>query len=108
MIERRLARLAGGVCVLRVGRATNPERAQRITGAVAAARAALAEGVMPGGGTALARAADVLDNGLGLTGDERTGALAVRWALAAPLHRIAANSGADDGHVAATVAWLRE
>ncbi|MGW1092480.1 TCP-1/cpn60 chaperonin family protein [Streptomyces sp. NPDC002596] len=49
-----------------------------------------------------------LDDKLGLAGDERTGALAVRWALAAPLRRIAANSGADGGHVAATVAWLPE
>nr|WP_206314283.1 chaperonin GroEL [Streptomyces coryli] len=107
VLEQRLARLTGGLCVLKVGADSDTEgaeRRQRITGAVAAARAAAAEGTVPGGGTALLRAAAALEDGLALAGDERTGVLTVRAALAAPLRRIAAAAGMDGAHLAARAA----
>lgn len=106
-LRLRLARLTGGVCVLRVGGSTDPdraERAQRINGAVAAVRAALTEGVVPGGGMALLRSTRLLDDGLGLIGDERAGALAVRASLSAPLRRLAHNAGEDGAHIAGAAA----
>ncbi|RII17766.1 60 kDa chaperonin 1 [Streptomyces sp. YIM 130001] len=107
VLAGRLAGLTGGVCVVRVGGQTDPERAERmrrVTGAVAATRAAMEEGVLPGGGAALVHAAGLLDDGLGLTGDERAGVLALRAALSAPLRRIARNAGEDGEHVVARVA----
>jgi chaperonin GroEL len=94
-LQERLAKLAGGIGVIRVGAATEvelKERKHRIEDAIAATRAAVEEGVIPGGGSALVRAASVID-GLDLSGDELTGARAVRTALDAPLARIAENAG---------------
>ncbi|GAA4000355.1 chaperonin GroEL [Allokutzneria multivorans] len=97
-LQERLAKLAGGVAVIKVGAATETEakeRKHRIEDAVAATRAAVEEGIVPGGGSALVHAAKVLDNGLGLDGDEATGVAIVREALAAPLFWIAANAGLE-------------
>jgi chaperonin GroEL len=94
-LQERLAKLAGGIGVTRVGAATEvelKERKHRIEDAIAATRAAVEEGVIPGGGSALVHAVSAID-GLDLTGDERTGARAVRSALDAPLARIAENAG---------------
>ena len=80
-LNERLAKLAGGIGVIRVGAATEvelKERKHRIEDAIAATSAAVEEGVIPGGGSALVHAAAAID-GLGLTGDELTGARAVRW-----------------------------
>lgn len=109
VLDERLARLTGGVCVIRVGAPTQTvlkDRARRVTEAIAATRAALAEGLVTGGGTQLAACARALDGDLGLVGDERAGARAVRLALAEPLRRIADNAGADGRVVAAKVATL--
>jgi chaperonin GroEL len=94
-LQERLAKLAGGIGVIRVGAATEvelKERKHRIEDAIAATRAAVEEGVIPGGGSALVHTASAID-GLGLSGDELTGARAVRSALDAPLVRIAENAG---------------
>ncbi|MFB9907119.1 chaperonin GroEL [Allokutzneria oryzae] len=97
-LQERLAKLSGGVAVIKVGAATETEakeRKHRIEDAVAATRAAVEEGIVPGGGSALVHAAKVLDNGLGLEGDAATGVAIVREALAAPLFWIAANAGLE-------------
>jgi chaperonin GroEL len=94
-LQERLAKLAGGIGVIRVGAATEvelKERKHRIEDAIAATRAAVEEGVIPGGGSALVHAVSAVD-GLDLSGDELTGARAVRSALDAPLARIAENAG---------------
>src|SRR4051794_5150043 len=94
-LQERLAKLAGGIGVIRVGAATEvelKERKHRIEDAISATRAAVEEGVIPGGGSALVHASSAID-GLDLSGDERTGARAVRTALDAPLARIAENAG---------------
>ncbi|NEM04891.1 chaperonin GroEL [Geodermatophilus normandii] len=94
-LQERLAKLAGGIGVIRVGAATEvelKERKHRIEDAIAATRAAVEEGVVPGGGSALVHAASAID-ALDLSGDELTGARAVRRALEAPLARIADNAG---------------
>jgi chaperonin GroEL len=94
-LQERLAKLAGGIGVIRVGAATEvelKERKHRIEDAIAATRAAVEEGVIPGGGSALVHTASAID-GLDLSGDELTGARAVRSALDAPLVRIAENAG---------------
>jgi len=106
-LQERLAKLAGGVGVIKVGAATEvelKERKARIEDAISATRAAVEEGIIAGGGTALLHAASALD-GLTLTGDEATGAAIVRTALAEPLRWIAANAGFE-GYV--TVAKVRE
>ena len=90
-LQERLAKLAGGIGVIRVGAATEVEMKEskhRIEDAIAATRAAVEEGVVPGGGSALVHAAAAID-ALDLSGDELTGARAVRKALDAPLARIA-------------------
>ncbi|GHE10814.1 chaperonin GroEL [Klenkia taihuensis] len=94
-LQERLAKLAGGIGVIRVGAATEvemKEKKHRIEDAIAATRAAVEEGVVPGGGSALVHAAAAVD-GLTLDGDEATGARSVRKALDAPLTQIAANAG---------------
>jgi chaperonin GroEL len=104
-LQERLAKLAGGIGVIRVGAATEvelKERKHRIEDAIAATRAAVEEGVIPGGGSALVHAASAID-GLDLTGDELTGARAVRSALDAPLARIAENAGFEGRVVVAKV-----
>jgi len=94
-LQERLARLSGGVCVIRVGAATEvelKERKHRIEDAVSATRAAVEEGIVAGGGTALLHALSALD-ALHLSGDEATGVTVVRRAAAEPLRWIAANAG---------------
>jgi chaperonin GroEL len=107
-LNERLAKLAGGIGVIRVGAATEvelKERKHRIEDAIAATKAAVEEGVIPGGGSALVHAAAVID-GLGLTGDELTGARAVQKALDAPLARIAINAGHEGQVVVSKVRSL--
>ncbi|MGY1720598.1 chaperonin GroEL [Blastococcus sp. SYSU DS0552] len=104
-LQERLAKLAGGIGVIRVGAATEvelKERKHRIEDAIAATRAAVEEGVIPGGGSALVHAASAID-ALELTGDELTGARAVRTALEAPLVQIADNAGFEGRVVVAKV-----
>ncbi|MGY1916078.1 chaperonin GroEL [Blastococcus sp. HT6-30] len=94
-LQERLAKLAGGIGIIRVGAATEvelKERKHRIEDAIAATRAAVEEGVIPGGGSALVHAAAAVD-ALDLSGDELTGARAVRTALDAPAVQIAENAG---------------
>ncbi len=108
-LQERLAKLAGGVAVIKVGAATETalrERKMRIDDAVSATRAAVEEGIVPGGGSALIHAAVALDGNLGLTGDEATGVAIVRSALRAPLFWIAANGGLEGAVVIGKVAEL--
>jgi chaperonin GroEL len=96
-LQERLAKLSGGVAVVKVGAATEvelKEKKHRIEDALSATRAAIEEGIVPGGGTALVRARASLEY-LGLTGDEATGATIVRRALSAPAHWIATNAGIE-------------
>ncbi|MFT4009550.1 MAG: chaperonin GroEL [Nocardioidaceae bacterium] len=107
-LQERLAKLAGGVCVVKVGAATEvelKEKKHRIEDAVSATRAAIEEGIVAGGGSALVHAASVLSDGLGLTGDEATGVHIVRKAADEPLRWIAENGG-ENGYV--VVAKVRE
>ncbi|MGE4272943.1 MAG: chaperonin GroEL [Desulfitobacterium sp.] len=94
-LQERLAKLAGGVAVIQVGAATEVEMKEkklRIEDALAATRAAVEEGIVSGGGTALVDAAQALDS-LQLSGDEKTGVAIVRRALEEPLRQIANNAG---------------
>ncbi len=96
-LQERLAKLAGGVAVIHVGAATETEMKEkkaRVEDALHATRAAVEEGIVPGGGTALIRAQKALDS-LKLTGDEATGADIVRRAIEAPLRTLAANAGVE-------------
>ena len=100
-LQERLAKLAGGVVVIRVGGHTEvelKEKKHRIEDAVSATRAAIEEGIVSGGGTALVQAASVLEGDLGLTDDEATGVGVVRRAAAEPLRWIAENAG-ERGYV---------
>jgi chaperonin GroEL len=106
-LQERLAKLSGGIAVIKVGAATETElkeRKHRIEDAVAATRAAVEEGVVPGGGSALVHAAAELADGLGLSGDEATGVAIVRKALQAPVRWIANNAGQEGPVVVAKVA----
>jgi chaperonin GroEL len=97
-LQERLAKLAGGVCVIGVGAATEvelKERKHRIEDAVSATRAAIEEGIVPGGGSALVHAVAALDGSLGLSGDEATGVAIVRRAADEPLRWIAENAGSE-------------
>ncbi|BCS80496.1 chaperonin GroEL [Anaerocellum diazotrophicum] len=98
-LQERLAKLAGGVAVIHVGAATETELKEkklRIEDALAATKAAVEEGIVPGGGTALINAIPALDKLIeSLTGDEKTGAMIVRKALEEPLRQIAENAGLD-------------
>src|SRR3954454_2507364 len=101
-LQERLAKLSGGVCVLRAGAATEvelKEKKHRLEDAISATRAAIEEGIVVGGGAALVHVAAGLDDGAGLTGDEATGVQIVRRALDEPLRWIAQNSGLE-GYVA--------
>jgi chaperonin GroEL len=105
-LQERLAKLAGGVCVVRVGAATEvelKEKKHRIEDAVSATRAAIEEGIIAGGGSALVHAASVLDSGLELTGDEAVGVRVVRRSVDEPLRWIAENGGENGGLVVAKV-----
>ena len=108
-LQERLAKLAGGVAVIKAGAATEvelKERKHRIEDAVRNAKAAVEEGIVAGGGSALLQVSHVLDDELGLTGDEATGVRIVRAALAAPLRQIALNAGFESGVVTEKVASL--
>ena len=97
-LQERLAKLAGGVCVIKVGAATEvelKEKKHRIEDAVSATRAAIEEGIVAGGGSALIHAVSVLDDNLGLTGDEAAGVRVVRKAADEPLRWIAENGGVN-------------
>ena len=108
-LQERLAKLAGGVAVIKVGAATEvelKERKHRIEDAVRNAKAAVEEGLLAGGGVALANAVGSAFEKLDLTGDEATGANIVKVALTAPLKQIAINAGLEGGVVAEKVASL--
>jgi chaperonin GroEL len=97
-LQERLAKLAGGVAVIKVGAATEVEQKEkkhRIEDAILATRAAVEEGIVPGGGTVLVRAQPVLKDGLGLTGDALTGLRIVEKSLEEPLKQICQNAGQD-------------
>jgi chaperonin GroEL len=107
-LQERLAKLAGGVAVIRVGAATEvelKEKKHRLEDAISATRAAVEEGVVAGGGSALVHAASALDS-LSLKGDEATGAAIVRRALVEPLRWIAENAGFEGYVVTEKVAGL--
>jgi chaperonin GroEL len=109
-LQERLAKLAGGVGVIKVGAATEvelKEKKHRIEDALSATRAAIEEGIVAGGGVALIRAQRALDK-LDLTGDEATGATIVRKALELPLYWIAANAGFEGAVVVAKVRELSD
>ncbi|RWB29094.1 MAG: chaperonin GroEL [Mesorhizobium sp.] len=97
-LQERLAKLAGGVAVIRVGGSTEievKERKDRVDDAMHATRAAVEEGILPGGGVALLRAAKALDNVAVDNPDQKTGVDIVRRAIEAPVRQIAENSGAE-------------
>ena len=110
-LQERLAKLSGGVAVLKVGAATEvelKEKKHRIEDAVSTTKAAIEEGVVPGGGVALLRAQDaVLAVADSLTGDEATGARLVAKCLEAPLKQIAENAGMEGGVAVAMVKSLK-
>ena len=108
-LQERLAKLAGGVAVIKAGAATEvelKERKHRIEDAVRNAKAAVEEGIVAGGGVALIQAGKNVFDTLNLTGDEATGANIVRVAIEAPLKQIALNAGLEPGVVANKVAEL--
>jgi chaperonin GroEL len=101
-LQERLAKLAGGVAVIKVGAATEvelKERKHRVEDAVRAAKAGVEEGMVPGGGVALVQAGKTAFDKLDLSGDEATGAQIVKVALDAPLRQIAVNAGLEGGVV---------
>jgi chaperonin GroEL len=101
-LQERLAKLAGGVAVIKAGAATEvelKERKHRIEDAVRNAKAAVEEGIVPGGGVALIQAGKTAFEKLQLTGDEATGANIVKVAIEAPLRQIALNAGHEPGVV---------
>ncbi|GAB2696071.1 chaperonin GroEL [Microbacterium marinum] len=108
-LQERLAKLAGGVAVIKAGAATEvelKERKHRIEDAVRNAKAAVEEGIVPGGGVALIQAGEKAFASLELVGDEATGANIVKVAIQAPLKQIALNAGLEPGVVSNKVAEL--
>ena len=108
-LQERLAKLAGGVAVIKAGAATEvelKERKHRIEDAVRNAKAAVEEGIVPGGGVALIQSGSKALDALSLSGDEATGANIVRVAIEAPLKQIALNAGLEPGVVANKVSEL--
>src|SRR2546427_3448422 len=94
-LQERLAKLAGGVAVINVGAATETamkEKKARVEDALNATRAAVEEGIVPGGGVALLRASKAIDR-LKLEGDEKVGAMIVKRALEGPIRQIVENAG---------------
>src|ERR1700760_2059639 len=107
-LQERLAKLSGGVCVLRAGAATEvelKEKKHRLEDAISATRAAIEEGIVAGGGAALVHAAAALDD-LGKTGDEATGVTVVKKALSEPARWIALNAGQEGSVVVAKIVDL--
>jgi chaperonin GroEL len=108
-LQERLGKLAGGVAVIKVGAATETEmkeKKHRIEDALHATRAAVEEGIVPGGGVALIRAAHVLEN-LQVTGDEKVGVDILLRALSEPVRQIATNAGKDGSVIAEEVKKLK-
>ncbi len=102
-LQERLAKLAGGVAIVRVGAATETElkeKKHRVEDALRATRAGVEEGMVPGGGVALLHARESIKDNLGLEGDEQTGARILYRALEEPLRQLAKNAGADGAVVA--------
>ena len=109
-LQERLAKLAGGVAVIKAGAATEvelKERKHRIEDAVRNAKAAVEEGIVPGGGVAILQAAEKAFTKLKLEGDEATGANIVKVAVEAPLKQIAINAGLEGGVVVERVRGLK-
>ncbi len=109
-LQERLAKLAGGVAVIKVGAATETamkEKKARVEDALNATRAAVEEGLVPGGGVALLRAAKAIDGLKTLAGDEKVGAMIVRRALEAPLRQIAENAGLEASVIVEKVKSLK-
>jgi chaperonin GroEL len=109
-LQERLAKLAGGVAVVKVGAATETEmkeRKHRVEDALQATRAALEEGIVPGGGVALLNAQDAIDPGGLPDADERTGAEIIRRALEEPMRQIAGNSGFEGSVVVEKVRGMK-
>jgi chaperonin GroEL len=110
-LQERLAKLSGGVAVIKVGGWTEPEvkeKKMRVEDAIHATRAAIEEGIVGGGGSALVHARAVLEDKLGLTGDQAIGVDVVRRSLAEPLRWIAQNAGVEGYVVVAKVAELEQ
>ena len=109
-LQERLAKLAGGVAVIKVGAATEVEQKEkkhRIEDAVQATKAAVEEGIVPGGGATLLLSASALEKlEMDLEGDERSGVIIVRRSLEAPLKQIAINAGLEGGVVVEKVRSL--
>ncbi|WP_301129688.1 chaperonin GroEL [Streptomyces cacaoi] len=108
-LQERLAKLAGGVCVIRVGAATEvelKEKKHRLEDAISATRAAVEEGIVSGGGSALVHAVKVLEGNLDKTEDEATGVATVRRAAVEPLRWIAENAGLEGYVITSKVAEL--
>jgi chaperonin GroEL len=108
-LQERLAKLAGGVCVIKVGAATEvelKEKKHRLEDAISATRAAVEEGIVSGGGSALVHAVKILEGNLGKTGDEATGVSVVRRAAVEPLRWIAENAGLEGYVITSKVAEL--
>jgi chaperonin GroEL len=109
-LQERLAKLAGGVCVIKVGAHTEVElneKKHRLEDAISATRAAVEEGIVVGGGAALVHAADVLEGDLGFTGDKAVGVRLVRKACDEPLRWIAENAGLEGYVVVAKVRAMK-
>ncbi len=105
-LQERLAKLSGGVAVVKVGAATETEmkeKKHRVEDALQATRAALEEGIVPGGGTALLTAAEAINGDTGGDQDERTGALIIKRALEEPVRQLAQNSGLEGSVVVSDV-----
>jgi chaperonin GroEL len=109
-LQERLAKLAGGVAVIKVGAATETElkeKKHRVEDALSAARAGVEEGMVPGGGVALLQAIDALDS-VNVEGDVKTGVMILRRALEAPLRGIVENAGQDGAVVVAQIRRLQK
>ena len=110
-LQERLAKLSGGVAILRVGAATEiemKEKKQRMEDALSATRAAVEEGIVPGGGTVLIRASETLTAIKSDNDDEQTGIDVLRRSLLAPIRVIAANSGYEGAVILAKVSDSKE
>ncbi len=110
-LQERLAKLSGGVAVIRVGAATETElkeKKHRVEDALSATRAAVEEGIVPGGGVALVNAVAALDNVRLATEDENTGVVIVRRALEMPMRKIAGNAGVDGAVIIQDVRRLQK
>jgi len=109
-LQERLAKLAGGVAIIRVGAGTEvelKEKKHRVEDALSATRAAVEEGIVPGGGVVLVNAIEAVDPG-DVTGDERTGYIIVKRALEEPMRQLAENAGYDGAVVLETVRRLHK